>query len=81
MMLNWAKMLAGGLVVAGVAWAVHEIRKDGARTYANTIERQNNDAQSRAHEKRLDYDACLDAGRLWDFLAGQCSGIARRGRN
>jgi hypothetical protein len=80
-MLPWPRLIVGGLIIAGIAWLVHEIRRDGARSFANAIERQNNDAQSSAHKKRLDYDACLDAGRLWDFASGQCSGIARRGRN
>lgn len=81
MMLPWSKLLIGGLLLAGITWLVQEIREDGARSIANTIERQNNDAQSRAREKRLDYDSCLDAGRLWDFTSSQCAGSARGGRN
>ncbi len=81
MMFAWPKLLIGGLLLVGLAWLIHEIRADGARSYANAIERQNNDAQNRARERRLDYDSCIDAGRLWDFASGQCSGPARRGRN
>ncbi len=81
MMLSWPKLLLGGLLLAGVVWLVHEIRADGARSLAILIERQNNDAQSRAGERRLDYDSCLDSGRLWNFATGQCSGPAGRGRN
>lgn len=81
MMLPWPKLLTGCLVLAGLVWLVHEIRADGARSIANAIERQNNDAQSRAREKRLDYDSCLDAGGLWNFATGECSGPQRRGRN
>lgn len=81
MMLSWPKLLAGGLLLAGIAWLVQEIREDGARSITNAIERQNNDAQSRAREKRFDYDSCLDSGGLWDFASGQCSGAAGRGRN
>ncbi|OCO98934.1 hypothetical protein BC374_25865 [Ensifer sp. LC13] len=81
MMLPWSKLVVGSLLIAGLAWLVHEIRADGARSITNAIERQNNDAESRAREKRLDYDSCLDVGRLWDFASGQCSGTARRGRN
>ncbi len=81
MMFAWPKLLIAGLIVSGLVWLIHEIRADGARSYANTIERQNNDAQSRARGKRLDYDSCLDAGGVWDFASGQCSRAARRGRN
>ncbi|KSV75456.1 hypothetical protein N183_22120 [Sinorhizobium sp. Sb3] len=81
MMLAGPKLLVGGLLLAGIVWLVHEIRADGARSIANAIERQNNDAHSRAREKRLDYDSCLDAGGLWNFATGQCSGSAGRRRN
>ncbi len=81
MIAPWHLLLAGILAIAGVTWLVHEIREDGARSLANAIERQNNDAENSAHEKRLEYDSCLDAGGLWDFSTGQCSRSARGGRH
>ncbi|KQX55448.1 MULTISPECIES: hypothetical protein [unclassified Ensifer] len=70
----WPRILAGGLVLAGIVWLVAEIREDGARSVITKIERQNNEAASRAHSKRIDYDSCLDAGGLWNFRAGECDG-------
>ena len=68
----WPRIIAGGLVLAGLAWLVIEIRKDGAQSVTTKIERQNNEAANRAQSKRIDYDSCLDAGRLWNFGAGEC---------
>jgi hypothetical protein len=79
MTMGWSKLLGGALLLAGLAWLVHELRADGARSITRAIERQNNDAQSRAQDERRDYDSCLDAGGLWNFAAGQCFGPARRG--
>lgn len=73
-MIAWLRMLCGGLMLAAVVWAVHEIRADGARSVIQAIERQNDDAENRAQEKRLDYDTCIDAGGLWDFGAEKCRG-------
>ncbi|NRP19456.1 hypothetical protein LPJGGPFB_02712 [Ensifer adhaerens] len=73
-MIAWLRMLCGGLVLAAVVWAVHEIRADGARSVIQAIERQNDDAANRAQEKRLDYDTCIVAGGLWDFGAEKCRG-------
>lgn len=73
-MSAWSKILLGGLVLAAITWAVLEIRADGARSVHQAIERQNNDAANRAQEKRLVYDSCLDAGRMWDFRAEKCRG-------
>ncbi|ANK73589.1 hypothetical protein FA04_13755 [Ensifer adhaerens] len=70
----WARVIAGGLALAGLIWLVVEIREDGARSVTTKIERQNNEAASSAHSKRIDYDSCLDAGGLWNFGAGECNG-------
>lgn len=73
-MIAWLRILCGGLGLAAIIWAVHEIRADGARSVIQAIERQNDDATNRAQEKRLDYDTCIDAGRLWDFGTEKCRG-------
>lgn len=70
----WPRVIIGGLVLAGLIWIVVEIREDGAQSVTTKIERQNNEAASRAHSKRTDYDSCLDAGGLWNFGAGECDG-------
>lgn len=70
----WPRIVIGGLALAGLIWLVVEIREDGAQSVTTKIERQNNEAASRAHSKRIDYDSCLDAGGLWNFGAGECDG-------
>ncbi|WP_245269646.1 hypothetical protein M728_000395 [Ensifer sp. WSM1721] len=78
-MVDWPKILGGVLVLAAIAWAVLEIREDGAQSIKNAVERQNNEAANRADTKRLDYDSCLAAGGLWNFGAGKCDGPKKRG--
>ena len=70
----WPRLIAGGLVLACILWLVVEIREDGAQSVTTKIERQNNEAASRAHSKRTDYDSCLDSGGLWNFGASECDG-------
>lgn len=79
-MVPWIKILAGALALAAIAWAALEIRKEGAEAARQSIERQNNEAADRAHGKRIDYDACLGAGGLWNFAAGECDGPSQRRR-
>ncbi|VTZ59872.1 hypothetical protein EMEDMD4_1280059 [Sinorhizobium medicae] len=45
-------------------------REDSAQSAKTAIERQNNEAASRAHSKRNEYASCLAAGGLWNFGAG-----------
>jgi hypothetical protein len=71
-MLPWSKILGGVLALAAITWVVLEIREDGAQSVKTAIERQNNEAASRAHSKRTDYDSCLVDGGLWNFGAGEC---------
>ncbi|RVN79746.1 hypothetical protein [Sinorhizobium meliloti] len=75
-MADWPKILGGVLVLAAITWAVVEIREDGARSIKDAIERQNNDAASQSDADRSDYDRCLDGGRVWDFGARKCRGVA-----
>lgn len=60
--------LLAAAIVAVALW----IYRAGGEGVSNSIERQNNEAARRAHEGALDYDACRDAGRVWDFRAGKC---------
>lgn len=65
-------------VVAVMAIAfVRIIYKNGADSVRTSIERQNNAAGKQADDRALDYDACRDAGRLWNFGAGRCGGAAQ----
>jgi len=64
-----AKWVAIG---AAVIFAVQMIRNDGAQSVKNSIERQNNEAAQDADIARLGYDACIDAGGVWNFGTGKC---------
>ena len=71
-----AKWVAIG---AAILFIIHLIRADGAQSVLNDIERQNNEAAHKSDTARLGYDDCVDAGRLWNFSAGECGGLAQRG--
>lgn len=64
-------------IIGGATWLYNA---GGAGTL-NSIERQNNEAARRADESALDYDACRDAGRVWNFGTGKCGGASAGGRN
>ncbi|UTV37656.1 hypothetical protein MYG64_04890 [Ensifer adhaerens] len=68
----WPRVIAGGLVLAGVIWLVAEIREDGARSVITKFERQNNASGDAASNARSDFDLCLDRGGVWDYGAGKC---------
>lgn len=80
-MIPWPKIALGALILAALAWAVIEIRQDGAQSVRNSIERQNNEAAGQSDTARSNYDRCLDGGRVWDFGAGRCAGSSPGGRN
>ncbi len=65
------------LVLASDAWIWQRAGDD----VLNQIERQNNEAAQRADESALDYDACRDANRLWDFRSGRCLRASSRDRD
>lgn len=65
------------LVIASVSWLWQRAEDD----VLNQIERQNNEAAQRADESALDYDACRDAERVWDFRSGRCLRTAPGARN
>lgn len=69
-MITTPKIIAGGLLLAGVVGLVLAIRADGARSITNAFERQNNAAAHSAGDARTEYDTCPDG--LWDFGAGKC---------
>lgn len=71
-MIPWPKIALGALILAALAWAVIEIRQDGAQSFKNSIERQNNEAAGQSDTARSNYDRCLDGGGLWNFGAGRC---------
>ncbi|MGG7581047.1 hypothetical protein [Rhizobium sp. Nf11,1] len=75
------KIIAGAIAFGAVLFIIHKIRESGADSVRTAIERQNNDAGKAADEGVLDYDACRDAGRVWDFGAGRCVGPAPGRRN
>lgn len=59
-------------IIVALSLAVLWIYRAGGDSVRTSLERQNNAAASRADQGALDYDACRDAGRLWDFRAGRC---------
>jgi hypothetical protein len=59
-------------IIAVLGIAVVWIYREGGEDVRNSVERQNNEAATRADEGALDYDACRDAGRVWDFGSGKC---------
>ncbi len=69
-MITSSKIIAGGLLLAGVVGLVLAIRADGARSITSAFERQNNAAAHSAGDARSEYDTCPDG--LWDFSAGKC---------
>jgi hypothetical protein len=71
-MIHWPKLILAGFILAALAWAVIEIREDGAQSVKNSIERQNNEAAGQSDTARSSYDRCLDGGGLWNFGAQQC---------
>lgn len=80
-MVAWLKVLGGALVLAALAWAVREIREDGAQSARQAIERQNNEAASQSAARRSDFDRCGDRGGLWDFGTGKCRRPSPGGRD
>ncbi|ARO22963.1 hypothetical protein TAL182_CH01150 [Rhizobium sp. TAL182] len=75
------KIIAGAVALGAVLFIIHKIRESGADSVRAAIERQNNEAGKAADASVLDYDACRDAGRVWDFGAGRCVGPAPGRRN
>ncbi|MBP2237140.1 hypothetical protein J2Z31_003654 [Sinorhizobium kostiense] len=71
-MAAWLKMIGGALALAALAWAVLEIREDGAQSARQAIERQNNEAALQSAARRSDFDRCVDRGGVWDFGTGKC---------
>jgi len=66
------KVIAAIAAVGAIVFVLHKIRESGADSVRAAIERQNNEAGKAADDAVLDYDACRDAGRVWDFGAGRC---------
>lgn len=69
--------LIAALLMAAAVW----LYREGGEDTRNANERQNNEAATRADEGALDYDACRDAGRVWQFGSGKCVGAPVGGRN
>lgn len=69
-MIQWPKIILAALILAALAWAVIEIREDGAQSVRNSIERQNNEAAGSADAHKLNFDNCPIG--MWDFGAGKC---------
>ena len=75
------RIIALFLILAIILSAGVWLYRSGGNGVRNAIERQNNEAATRADEGALDYDACRDAGRVSNFGAGKCAGPEARGRN
>lgn len=77
--MNWLSVAKWVAIGVAILLVVKVIRDDGAQSVKNSIERQNNAAAQKSDTARLGYDDCLDAGRVWNFGAGECAGPAQRG--
>lgn len=77
----YLKVIAAIAAVGVIIFILHKIRESGADSVRAAIERQNNEAGKAADDAVLDYDACRDAQRVWDFGAGRCVGPAPGRRN
>lgn len=78
-MITFLRFAPWVAIILAVGLLLYMVRENGKTTALQNIERQNNDASTRANETVLDYDACLDAGRLWNFGTGKC--VRRAGRD
>lgn len=71
-MMNWFPafkiMAVIALVIIFYAWISEQV----ADRVWNAVERQNNEVAHDADTARLGFDACLDAGGLWDSAAREC---------
>jgi len=79
--MNWLSVAKWVGIGVAILLVIKVIRDDGAESVKNSIERQNNEAAQKSDTARLDYDGCLDAGRVWAFESGECAGPAQRGRH
>lgn len=68
----YLKVVAAIAAVGVIIFVFHKIRESGADSVRAAIERQNNEAGKAADDAVLDYDACRDAGRVWNFGSGRC---------
>lgn len=80
-MFSSARALAILAIIVALSLVALWIYRAGGEGVTNSIERQNNEAASRADQGALDYDACRDAGRVWDFRASKCGRISTDSRD
>lgn len=59
-------------VVSGGSYVVSLIRSDAQNDLRQEIIEQNTEAREHADEIELDFGACTNLGRVWDFAAGEC---------
>lgn len=78
-MIPWAKIAIGAAILSALTWLYIEIRKDGAESVRNAVERQNNAAASKADDDRSAFDRCPVG--MWDYGARRCRGGSTRGRH
>jgi hypothetical protein len=71
---KWMKYSLAALVAAFLLLAAGYMagKRDGRSNVEAKIERQNNEATDKALSAVLDYDKCIDAGRVWTFRTGKC---------
>lgn len=70
--MSWFSVAKWVALGVAILFVIQMIRNDGAQSVKNKIERQNNEAAQKSDTARLGYDDCLDAGRVWNFSAGEC---------
>lgn len=71
---SWLKYSLAAFVVALLLLAGGYVagRLSGTASTETKIERQNNEATSKALGAAHSYDECIDAGGVWTFRTGKC---------
>lgn len=59
-------------IITAIGLLLYMVRENGKTTALQNIERQNNEAATDANKAALDFDACIDAGGLWNYGSGKC---------
>lgn len=72
------KLVFAAVICGALLTLIHHFREDGADSVRRATEKQNNEAADNADKGSLDYDACRDAGRMFDFRTRRCGGPAPR---
>lgn len=74
------KLIIAGVVVLALAstlgYVIHRERQDAAQEALENVRKNNEKLGKAAESGALDYNACRDAGRLWNYRDSRCGGFA-----